>query len=304
MAEPSKIEKASPIPPEALHISGHTGDWDVLIAPSSPWWRLDLREIWKYRDLLKVLVHRDLTATYKQTILGPTWVLLQPLITSLMFAAIFGIMARMSLPGIPPLLFYMSGVVPWSFFSGVIGKTSATLTSNAALMTKVYFPRLIPPIATTCSTAVSFLIQLGLFFAFALTYRLTGSYDWSPGATLLMLPLLVLLEVGLSFGLGLIVAALTTKYRDLGFLIGFGVQLLMYMSPVIFPLTKVKSDSPIRPVIVANPLTPVIEGFRGAVLGTDVDWSTLWYPAVVAVVLITGGLALFQRVERSYADLV
>jgi lipopolysaccharide transport system permease protein len=281
-----------------------TMEWDVVIAPSSPWWRLNLGEIWRYRDLLTVLVQRDLTATYKQTILGPIWVLVQPLLTSLMFAVIFGLMARMSLPGIPPLLFYMSGVVPWSFFAGVINKTSLTLTANAPLMTKVYFPRLVPPMATTASTAVSFLFQLVLFFVFAGFYLVTGSYAWAPGTALLILPVLILLEVALAFGTGLIVAALTTKYRDLGLLIGFAVQLLMYMSPVIFPLARVTEGSKLRHVIEANPLTPVIEGFRGALLGTYVDWTTLWYPVVVSLFLIMAGLALFQRVERSFADVV
>ncbi|MEO8588901.1 MAG: ABC transporter permease [Flavobacteriales bacterium] len=290
--------------PEDVTGAAHAEQWDVIIAPTSPWWRLNVREIWKYRDLLRVMVQRDLTAIYKQTILGPLWQLLQPLLTSLMFAVIFGLMARMSLPGVPPLLFYMSGVVPWTFFSSIINRTSTTLTGNAALMTKVYFPRLIPPMATTLSTAVSFGIQLTFFFAFALFYRFSGAYAWSPGAAVLMLPVLIILMVVLAFGSGLIVAALTTKYRDLGFLIGFAVQLLMYMSPVIFPLSRVETNSPIRPIIEANPLTPVIEGFRGALLGTSPDWTTLWYPAVTAVVLIITGLALFQRVERSYADVV
>ncbi|MBK7248360.1 MAG: ABC transporter permease [Flavobacteriales bacterium] len=280
------------------------GDWDVVIEPSSPWWRLDLGEIWRYRDLLAEMVKRDLTAIYKQTILGPIWVLLQPLITSIMFAVIFGLVARMSLPGIPALLFYMSAVVPWSFFAGVINKTAATLIANAPLMTKVYFPRLIPPLSSMVSSSFTFLVQLTLFFIFATGYRISGSYAWSPGIALLVLPVLILLEMGLALGTGLIVAALTTKYKDLGFLIGFAVQLLMYMSPVIFPLAKVAADSPVRPVLEANPITPVIEGFRGALLGTAMDWSTLWYSAICAVVLLLVGLTLFQRAERSYADVV
>ncbi len=283
---------------------GHEGSWDVVIAPSSPWWKLDLGEIWRYRDLLTEMVKRDLTAIYKQTILGPIWVLLQPLITSIMFAVIFGLVARMALPGIPTLLFYMSAVVPWSFFAGVINKTSATLTANAPLMTKVYFPRLIPPLSTMLSSSFTFLVQLTLFFIFAAFYLLSGKYAWSPGIALLMLPVLVLLEMGLALGAGLIVAALTTKYKDLGFLIGFAVQLLMYMSPVIFPLAKVAPDSPVRPVLEANPITPVIEGFRGALLGTPMDWSTLWYSAICALVLLLAGLTLYQRAERSYADVV
>lgn len=279
-------------------------EWDVVIKPHSPWWKLDLKEIWAYRDLLSMLVYRDLTAIYKQTILGPIWVLVQPLLTSIMFAVIFGLMARMSLAGYPPLLFYMAAVVPWSFFSSVVTKTAATLTVNSQLMTKVYFPRLIPPLSTLGSSAFTFLIQLALFFIFALVYWISGSYAWAPGSLVLWLLPLVLLAMALALGMGLIVAALTTKYRDLGFVIGFAVQLLMYMSPVIFPLAKVQEGSTVRAVVEANPLTPVIEGFRGSLLGTPMDWSTLWYPACASVILVVIGLALFKRVERTYADVV
>ncbi|MGV9011227.1 MAG: ABC transporter permease [Flavobacteriales bacterium] len=278
--------------------------WDVVVRPASPWWRLDLKEIWRYRDLLSMLVYRDLTAIYKQTILGPVWVLVQPLLTSIMFAVIFGLMARMALDGYPPMLFYMAAVVPWSFFSVVITKTAATLTVNAQLMTKVYFPRLIPPLSTLGSSAFTFLIQLVLFFVFALFYRFSGSYAWAPGAALIWLPVLFLLIMALALGAGLIVAAATTKYRDLAFVIAFAVQLLMYMSPVIFPLAKVQEGSTLRLVVEANPLTPIIEGFRGALLGTAMDWSTLWYPVAMSVVLIVAGVALFKRVERSFADVV
>ncbi|MGB3526575.1 MAG: ABC transporter permease [Flavobacteriales bacterium] len=278
--------------------------WDVVIAPSSPWWKLNLGEIWRYRDLLRELVVRDLTATYKQTILGPIWVLVQPLITSIMFAVIFGMVARMALPGIPALLFYMSAIVPWAFFAGVINKTAATLAANANMMTKVYFPRLVPPLASMFSTSFTFFVQLTLFFIFALVYHFSGSYAWTPGVALLLLPVLILLEMMLAFGVGLIVAALTTRYKDLGFLIGFAVQLLMYMSPVIFPLAKVDLDSPVRPVLEANPMTPVIEGFRGALLNTPMDWSTLWYSFAFGLAVLILGLALFQRAQRSYADVV
>lgn len=283
---------------------GNESHWDVVIAPASPWWQLNLGEVWRYRDLLRELVVRDLTAVYKQTILGPMWVLVQPLITSIMFAVIFGMVARLALPGIPSLLFYMSAIVPWSFFAGVINKTSATLVANANLMTKVYFPRLIPPLASVFSTAFSFLVQLTLFFVFAAVYKLSGSYDWSPGPALFMLPVLILLEVMLALGVGLIVAAMTTRYKDLGFLIGFAVQLLMYMSPVIFPLAKVDLDSPVRPVLEANPITPIIEGIRGALLNTTMDWSTLWYSFVFGAITLLLGLTLFQRAQRSYADVV
>lgn len=278
--------------------------WDVVIAPARTWWRLDLGEIWRYRDLLKELVARDLTAVYKQTILGPIWVVVQPMITSIMFAVVFGLIAKMSIPGIPGVLFYMSAVVPWAFFSGVINKTAATLMANAPLMTKVYFPRLIPPLSSTCSTGFTFLVQLALFFVFALVYRFSGSYHWAPGIALLWLPLLLLLQMMLALGVGLVVAALTTRYKDLNFLISFAVQLLMYASPVIFPLSKVVPGSKAHAVISANPMTPIIEGFRGALLGTDVAWGSLWYSFAFGTVVLLFGLAMFQRAQRSFADVV
>lgn len=277
--------------------------WDTVIAPDRPWWRLDLGEIWRYRDLLKELVVRDLTAVYKQTILGPIWVLVQPLITSITFAVVFGLIARMSTPGIPGLLFYMSAVVPWAYFSGVITKTAATLMANANLMTKVYFPRLVPPLSTMFSTGFTFLIQLVFFFIFALFYRVTGSYAWAPGPAMAMLPVLVLLMMMLAFGTGLVVAALTTRWKDLNFLIGFAIQLLMYLSPVIFPLSRVEGGK-LRLLLEANPVTPVIEGFRAALLGTAMNWATLWYTSAFSALVLAIGLAMYQKAQRNYADVV
>lgn len=278
--------------------------WDVVVTPDQPWWNLDLREIWRYRDLLFLLVRRDLLAVYKQTVLGPLWQLVQPLLTSLMFAFVFGVMGRMALEGIPPTLFYMAAVIPWIFFANVLNKTSTTLVANAGLMTKVYFPRLIAPLATTVSTGVSSMIQLAMFFFIALGYRLFADYAWTLDASILMLPVLLMILVGLGFGLGVIVSAMTTRFRDLAFLVGFGVQLLMYMSPVIFPLEKVAIGSKLRMVVEWNPMTPVIEGFRSVLVGTDMEWSTLLYSLgwMVGVILI--GLAMFRRVERTYVDVV
>ncbi len=284
--------------------SANEATWDVVIAPARPWWRLDLGEIWRYRDLLRELVMRDLTAIYKQTILGPIWVVVQPLITAIVFALVFGIIAKMSVPGIPALLFYLAAVVPWSFFSTVVTKTSSTLIANANLTTKVYFPRLIPPLSTTCSAGFTFLVQLTCFFVFAAIYRVVGSYPWAPGPALLMVPVLVLLLVMLAFGTGLIVSALTTRWKDLHFLITFAIQLLMYASPVIFPLSKLEPGSQAHAIISANPMTPVIEGFRGALLGTPCQWTSLWYSFAVGTVLLLVGLAMYQRAQRSFADVV
>jgi lipopolysaccharide transport system permease protein len=278
--------------------------WDVVIEPQRPWWRVDPGELWHYRDLLLLLVRRDLVAVYKQSILGPAWQVLQPLLTSIMFAVIFGLMARMSTPGIPPLLFYLAGVVPWTFFASVVGRTSGAFTTNAALMTKVFYPRLISPLATTLATAVNFAVQLAAFILFGLVYRLGGAYPWGLGTEALMLPVLIVLLTLMGMGLGTIVAALTTKLRDLTFLVGFGVQLLMFMSPVIFPLSMVPPGGRMHMVIKLNPMTPVIEGFRAALLGTPMDWATLFYPAGFALVVLVVGVLLFQRIERSFADLI
>jgi len=278
--------------------------WDVIVEPTQPWWRLDLRELWHYRDLLKLMIRRDLLAIYKQTLLGPLWQVLQPVLTSIMFAVVFGLMARMSLPGIPPMLFYMAAVVPWIFFSNVIQRTSQTLLWNATLMSRVYFPRLLAPMATTASTMVSFLVQLLAFIGIALVYRWSGRYAWSPGLGMLwVLPLIALMSL-LAFSIGILVAALTTKFRDLTFLLTFGIQLLMYMSPVIFPLSMVQEGSTLRRVIELNPMTAVLEGFRSLLLGTAMDWSTLAYPSLFTAIVLGLGLAIFQRVQRSFSDVI
>ncbi len=278
--------------------------WDVVIGPSKPWWHFDLNELWHFRDLLVLFVKRDLLAIYKQTVLGPLWQVLQPLLTSLMFAVVFGFMARMSQEGLPPMLFYLAAVVPWSFFANVISRTSQTLVWNATLMSRVYFPRLLAPMATTISTMVSFFIQLAVFFAMALGYRFSGAFMWQPDGLLVLLPVLIMLMTLLAFSAGILVAALTTKFRDLSFLLAFGIQLLMFISPVIFPLSMVEPGSRLRTIIELNPMTPVLEGFRAALLGTAMDWYSLSYTALVTTVLLVIGLALFQRVQRSFADVV
>lgn len=278
--------------------------WDVVVGPDRPWWNVDVKEIWRYRDLLVLLMRRDLTTVYKQTILGPLWQVLQPLLTSIMFAFVFGRMGRFAPPEIPGLLFYMSAIVPWGFFAGVITRTSQTLVANQALMTKVYFPRLVAPLSTVGSTGFNFLVQLAAFFALAIGYAVLGKFTWNIGATLAMVPVLLSIVVVLSFGLGIMVAALTTRFRDFSLLIGFAVQLLMFMSPVIFPLSRTAPGSALRTVVEFNPMTPIIEGFRAAFLGMPMEWSSLFYSAGVAVIALAVGLVMFQRMERSYADVV
>ncbi len=281
-----------------------TSTWDIVIRPRQPWWKPDLKEFWHYRDLLMLLVRRDLTAQYKQTVLGPAWLVLQPLLTTITYTVMFGLVARLAPSGIPAMLFYLSGIVPWTYFSGVVNKTSRTFISNSAVLTKVYFPRLIMPVSTTLSTLFSFLVQLGLLLITIGVYVVFFGFRWSPDAQLVFLPLVILIMSLLGLGAGILVSAMTTKYRDLGFLVAFGVQLLMFASPVIFPMEMVAKNPALLQVLQLNPMTPVINAVRTMFFGGALDWAGLGYASAAATVLILGGLAVFQRVERSFADVV
>jgi lipopolysaccharide transport system permease protein len=278
--------------------------WDTIIRPQQAWWKPDLKEFWHYRDLLVLLVRRDLTSQYKQTVLGPSWLVVQPLLTTLTYTVMFGMVARLAPVGIPPMLFYLSGIVPWTYFSGVVTKTSRTFINNASVLTKVYFPRLIMPVSTTLSTLVSFLIQLGLLTLIIGLYALFGGFQWMPSAALLFLPVVILIMSLLGLGAGILVSAMTTKYRDLGFLVSFGVQLLMFASPVIFPMELVAKNASLLAVLKLNPMTPVINSIRSMFFGSPMDWAGLGYSAIASLVLILVGLAMFQKVERSFADVV
>lgn len=279
------------------------GPWDVVIGPHGPWWRIDLKELWHYRDLLVLLVKRDITAQYKQTLLGPLWHVVQPLTTTITFALIFGKAAGLAPAGVPSVLFYMSGIVTWNFFAGVVTRTSKTFTGNVQLMSKVYFPRLVVPMSMTASTLVGYGIQLATFLVFVAGYALSG-WDWSPGATLAAMPLLVLIMCLLGLGTGILVSAMTTKYRDLGFLVGFGVQLLMYASPVIFPLSRLQQYPWLLRIFELNPMTPVIEATRAIFFGGALPWGGLAYAIGAGLVISALGVLFFHRVERSFADIV
>lgn len=278
--------------------------WDIVIRPRQAWWRPDLGEFWHYRDLLALLVRRDLTAQYKQTVLGPAWLVMQPLLTTLTYTVMFGLVARLAPSGIPAMLFYLSGIVPWTYFSGVVNKTSRTFVANSAVLTKVYFPRLIMPVSTTLSTLFSFLVQLGLLVLIIGVYVVFRGFHWSPSASLALLPVVVLIMSLLGLGAGILVSAMTTKYRDLGFLVAFAVQLLMFASPVIFPMEVVAKHHTLATVLGLNPMTPVINAFRTMFFGGALDGAGLAYAAGASLVLILLGLAIFQRVERSFADVI
>lgn len=282
--------------------SGRNEDWSLIIRPKTGWFDLHLADLWRYRDLVAQFVRRDFVSLYKQTILGPLWFIIQPLLTTVTFTIIFGNIAQLSTDGLPKILFYLSGVTAWNYFSDCLTKTSETFTSNAHIFGKVYFPRLAVPVSIVISNLIKFGIQLGLFFAFYF-YFLANGADIRPTSALLLLPLLLLLMAGLGLGSGIIVSSLTTRYRDLRFLVQFGTQLLMYSTPVIFPLSSLPEQY--RWIMVVNPMTPIIETFRFAFLGTGtVSWGMLGYSAAVTVVLFGLGILLFNRVEKTFMDTV
>ncbi|RME50085.1 MAG: ABC transporter permease [Caldilineae bacterium] len=265
---------------------------------------MDLRldELWQARDLILLFVRRDFVAGYKQTILGPLWYLLQPLLTTITFTVIFGRVARLPTDGLPDFLFYLSGTVVWSYFAACLTKTSDTFVANAGLFGKVYFPRLSVPVSILISNLIAFTIQFGLFLAFLFSFWVRGA-DVHPNAGVLLLPVLLLMMAGLGLGFGIIVSSMTTRYRDLRYLVAFGVQLLMYATPVIYPASSVPER--FRPLIQANPMTPIVEAFRAAFLGAgSVSVGSLLYSAGFMVAVLFVGLVLFNRVEQTFMDTV
>ncbi|MBF0625675.1 MAG: ABC transporter permease [Magnetococcales bacterium] len=278
------------------------GEWDLEIHPQRPWLAIPVAEIWQYRDLLLLLVRRDFVSLYKQTILGPLWFLLQPLLTTLMFTLVFGRIAGLSTDGLPRILFYLAGVTCWTFISDTLTKTSETFVQNASLFGKVYFPRMIIPLSIVLSSLIKFGVQFVLFLAF-LGWHLFHGAMVHPNAAMLLLPLFLLLMGGIGLGLGMIVTALTTKYRDLRFLLSFAIQLIMYATPVIYPLSSLPGEY--RWLLMANPLTPIIEGFRFAFLGQGVlHWLHLFYSTGFMALVLFVALVIFTRVEQTFMDTV
>jgi lipopolysaccharide transport system permease protein len=277
-------------------------NWDLIITPRKKWWDLQLRDVWHYRDLIGLFVRRDFVSRYKQTILGPLWFIIQPLLTSLVFTVIFGNIAQLPTDGLPQMLFYMSGTIMWSYFSSCLTSTSTTFTSNAHLFGKVYFPRLVMPISIVISNLITFAIQFVFFLAYFAFFALRGSAVrftiWA-----LALPLLVLLMAGLGLGFGIIISSLTTKYRDLQHLVGFGVSLWMYGTPVIYPVSSIPEQW--RWVADVNPVTPIIETFRAGFLGAgDASWARLAYSFGFMLVVLLIGVVIFNRVEKTFIDTV
>ena len=278
--------------------------WDLLIQPKSGWFDLHLADLWRYRDLLWMFVIRDFVAVYKQTILGPIWFFIQPLLTTLTFTIIFSGVAKISTDGLPPLLFYLAGTTPWNYFATCLNKTSTTFKDNANLFGKVYFPRLITPLSIVVSTLIQFVIQFATLVIALLWYLFQGA-DIHPnwGGILIGTPLLILMMGGLGLGFGIVISSLTTKYRDLAFLITFGVQLAMYATPVVYPLSTVPEKY--RLWLELNPMTGVIEAFRTIYLGAgSFSWPLLGYSAAVTAGVLFMGIIIFNRVEKTFMDTV
>ena len=276
--------------------------WDLIIEPRRAWWDLRLGQVWRYRDLIMLFVWRDFVSTYKQTILGPLWYLIQPIITTLVFTVIFGNIANLPTDGLPRFLFYMSGTVIWTYFSGCLKKTSNTFAANAGLFGKVYFPRLAIPIADLISNLFTFAIQFTLFLAFLAYFMLSGA-DVYVTTWALLLPVLIFLMAGLGLGFGIIVSSLTTKYRDLRYLVGFGMQLWMYATPVIYPASTIPEEW--QWVLNVNPIAPVVEAFRYAFLGAgSPSWGGLAYSFTFMLAVFTIGVLIFNRVESTFMDTV
>jgi lipopolysaccharide transport system permease protein len=263
---------------------------------------LKLKDTWEYRDLLWLLVRRDFVSVYKQTILGPLWFFLQPLFVTIIYTLVFGKIAGISTDGLPGPLFYMAGITLWNYFADCITKTSTVFRDNAGIFGKVYFPRLIMPLSIIISNLVRFGVQMLLFFCFMAYFALTGT---AIHLTLyaLLLPVLIILIAAIGLGSGMIISSLTTKYRDLAFLITFGMQLLMYATTVIYPLSS--APAKYKWLIVANPMTAIIETFRYGFLGRgSFSWNTLGYTTIFALVVLTAGTMIFTKVERNFVDTV
>jgi lipopolysaccharide transport system permease protein len=275
-------------------------------------WRIDgrqsifsfkLKDVWEYRDLLRILVRRDFVSFYKQTIFGPLWFFIQPLLTTIMFTFVFGRLGGFQTDGIPHALFYLSGVTTWNYFADCLTKTSTVFRDNAHIFGKVYFPRLIIPMSIVVSNLVKFGTQLLLLALLLAYYALFTEVRLSPNVHVLLFPYLVFLMAVQGLGIGLIITAMTTKYRDLAYLVNFGVQLLMYATTVVYPLSS--ADGGVRWIIEANPMTAILETFRYGIFGiATFSWKALLYSSLMTFLICMTGILVFNRVERTFVDTV
>jgi lipopolysaccharide transport system permease protein len=277
-------------------------NWDLVLTPERPWFDLRLRELWSYRDLILLFFKRDFVTSYKQTILGPFWFFAQPVLTSIVFWAVFGRIGKIVTKGVPQFLFFMAGIILWQFFSQCLTRTAVTLSANASIFGKVYFPRLTVPISVVMVNGLTFLIQFVLFLCFFLVAWWKG-VPVHPNWRVVVLPFLLLQMAALALGVGCMVAALTVRFRDLAFVVQFGVQLAMYSSCVVFPLEAIGKDT--RIWFLLNPMVPIIEGFRYAFIGYGViEFWHLAMSAGITAVIFVAGILMFRHVEKTFLDTI
>lgn len=280
-------------------------NYEIVIKPTKGWFTLNLADVWRYRDLLGLIVHRDFVSKYKQTILGPLWFIIQPLLMTVVFTIVFGKVARIPTDGVPPMLFYLCGLLGWNYFAQAFQAISGTLSGNAGIFGKVYFPRLVVPIATIISGFISFGIQLATFLVFWTYFRFFTSAGQSLhlGGDLLWFPLAMIQISLLSLGVGLWLTALTAKYRDLSFLTGFLAQIWMYATPVIYPLSRIPEDW--RWVAVVNPMAMPVEAIKRIFLGQGViEPAYVAISVAMTLVLLLSGVVVFNKVEKTFVDTV
>lgn len=276
--------------------------WTEEITPKTSLLDLNLKEVWHYRDLMFMFVKRDFVTFYKQTILGPLWFFVQPLLTTIMYVIVFGNIAKISTDGLPMMVFYLCGITFWNYFSECFTKTASVFKDNASIFGKVYFPRLVMPLSIVVSNLIKLSIQFFLFIVVLLWYKFQGA-NVHPNMYILLTPYLIILMAIIALGAGMIISSLTTKYKDLIFLLTFGVQLLMYATPVIYPLSTLPAKYAF--IIKANPLSAVIETFRFAFTGSGTfSWMHLGYSSVFAFVLLAIGAIIFNKVEKTFMDTV
>lgn len=277
-------------------------EWTTIIRPKTRLLELKLREVWQYRDLIYMFLKRNFNSAYKQTILGPLWFLITPLLSSSMYTVIFGQIAKISTDGVPQFLFYLAGNTAWGYFSSCLTSTSHTFTSNAAIFGKVYFPRLVSPITTVIYALLSFFIQIVLMLVVMGIFALRGIYV-EPNLHLLLLPLLIIEMALMGMGFGIIISSVTTKYRDLAILVSFGVSLWMYATPVVYPVSQIPDN--MYNIFMLNPMAPIVNNFRYAFLGCgSFDWQYWGISWAVTVVVLLVGIVIFNKVEKTFMDTV
>lgn len=277
-------------------------EFSTVIKPKEKLFVIDFKEIWQYRDLFSMFVKRDIITSYKQTILGPFWFFIQPAITTIMYMVVFGGIAKISTDGLPQPLFYLAGITLWQYFSNCLNNTSTTFVSNQGIFGKVYFPRIIVPLSTVTSNLIRMLIQLSLFVIVYFYYLING-VNLSPNLYVLLFPMLILMLAGLSLGFGILISSMTTKYRDLTLLFGFVVNLWMYATPIIYPLSTM--STPHQWIMALNPITSIVEAFKYGTMGVGTfSLGMLSYSFCFMIILLCIGIVVFNKVQRSFMDTV